>query len=270
MNKVIKTLLLIIGILCLGYGLIVNALISSVHWFNYVGFIFGGVLILVSIFLEHIKAFIKKLPKLVLVIVCALLAVVLAHFSWFEVNAIKAANSVPDDSAKYMIVLGAKVNGTVPSLEYQRRIEKALEYAKDHKELIVICTGGQGNDENIAESVAAYNYLLEHGIEESRLFKEEKSTSTTENFLFAKEAIAKSMASFMSSLDGAKDIIDHAEDLQPSDVIIVSSEFHLYRAGLIAKRAGYSNLSYLGSSGRQILKLHYYLREYAAYVRELL
>ena len=248
--KVIKAVLITFGVMCCLYGVLVLLAISSSHWFNYAGFIVGGILIAAGVFLERLCRGIKKIPGWLKIIISLIILAVLVHFAWFESKVISFANSEPAEDAECMIILGAKVNGSRPSLEFQRRIDAALDYAKEHDDLVIICTGGKGSDEDIPESLAAYNYLLAKGIDESRLFREEKSTSTTENFLYAGEII--------ENLDGT------------SGVIVVSSAFHLYRASIIAGRAGFTDVSFLGSVGLKILEPHYYIREYAAYVRELL
>lgn len=271
-NKSLRIILIALGVASCLYGGVVLVLVSSSHWFNFAGFILGAALILCGAFLEQIKALWQRIHKPVKIIICVLLAALLIHFGAFEAKVISFAHSVPADDAQYVIILGAKVNGTTPSLEFQKRIDAALDFGISHPGAIIICTGGMGTDEDIPESKAAYDYLKAHGIDESRLCKEEKSTSTTENFIYAKEEIAKSFASLMSSKQSAEAYISRAQDLEPSNVVVVSSSFHLYRASLIAQKQGYDTktMSFLGSQGLKILMPHYYLREYAAYVRELL
>lgn len=256
------------GVMCCLYGVLVLLAISSSHWFNYAGFIVGGILIAAGVFLERLCREIKKIPVWLKIIIALIILAVLVHFSWFESKVISFANSEPAEDAEYMIILGAKVNGSRPSLEFQRRIDAALDYAREHDDLVIICTGGKGSDEDIPESLAAYNYLLANGIDESRLFREEKSTSTTENFLYAGEIIE----ALGSGCLGAEspDGTDGRAMNNTSGVIVVSSAFHLYRASIIAERAGFTDVSFLGSTGLKILEPHYYIREYAAYVRELL
>lgn len=245
--KTAKRILILAGILCCLYAACILALIASSHWFDYAGFIVGGFLIAVGLLLEPLRSLVRKTPKAVLAALLILILAACSHFVLFEAKVIGFAASAPDPDAGYMIILGAKVNGDTPSLEFRRRIDTALDYAREHEDLIIICTGGKGSDEGIPEAAAAYNCLLAGGIDEARLRKEEKSTSTAENFLYAKE--------FMD---------------EPSGVIVVSSAFHLYRAGLLAERAGYTDVSFLGSTGLRILEPHYYVREYAAYVKGLL
>jgi uncharacterized SAM-binding protein YcdF (DUF218 family) len=54
---------------------------------------------------------------------------------------------------------------------------------------VLIVSGGQGRQENIAEALAMGRYLTEKGVPAEQIFKEEKSTSTYENFLFSKDIL---------------------------------------------------------------------------------
>ncbi len=65
-----------------------------------------------------------------------------------------------------------------------------------------------------------YRILVEEGIAPERLIKEEKSTTTKENLLFSKEIIKE-------------------QNLNP-EIVIVTSEYHLYRAGWLARKLGYT------------------------------
>ena len=53
--------------------------------------------------------------------------------------------TLPD--CDYLIVLGAGVRGTVPSLTLSERINAAYTYLTDHPDTIAILSGGQGPDE---------------------------------------------------------------------------------------------------------------------------
>ena len=235
--------------------------ISSNHWFNYAGFIIGAVLLLDGIFIDKLKTLSKKTPKLISILICAVMVCCTAHFVWFESKVISYAhyniagkvNHSGLEYTDYVIVLGAKVNGEEPSLEFRNRLNAAYEHIKNHPTAKMILTGGMGSDEDIPESAAAKKYLMRKGLAEDRILTEDKSTSTTENFIYAKDILIKNNA-------------------KPNElrIVIVSSSFHLYRASLLAKAQGFENVSFLGSKGLFYLMPHYYAREYAAYVREVL
>ncbi len=241
-----KTVLLILGSICIVYGLGVNVLVTSTGWFNWIFCIAGVLLVLLSFAWKHIL----KFPAWTKLLLLVLFALCLVNFCIAEGRIIKAAKSVPSEDAKWVIILGAKVNDSGVSLEFARRIDAAAEYAAAHPEAFIVTTGGKGNDEPMSEGEAAYERLLAKGIDVSRIITESKSDSTRENFDFAKELMEKA---------------GYEED---DGVIIVSSAFHLYRAGKIAKAAGFGNISYMGVRGKAYLLPQYYFREYAALVFE--
>jgi uncharacterized SAM-binding protein YcdF (DUF218 family) len=176
------------------------------------------------------------------VIICCLAILYLLITSFFIY---KAAHDLPPEEADYLIVLGAKVNGSDMSLSLYNRAKTALRYLQENLETEVIVTGGKGRGEHITEAEAVERYLLDNGIPASRILKEDKSTSTFENILFAKEWISDPEA----------------------NVIIVSNDFHLFRAGLIAKRLGLAHVYTLAAPTPEVVKFQSYLREYAAILK---
>ena len=114
-----------------------------------------------------------------------------------------------------LIVLGTTVNGTEPSPLLTQRLDAALDYLNTYPEANCIVTGGKGDAENLSEAQCMYNYLTAAGIEPGRITMEDRSTSTVEN------------------LQNVRSILD------TNEVDILSSDFHLYRSGLIARDAGF-------------------------------
>ncbi|NSL50665.1 YdcF family protein [Bacillus sp. P2(2020)] len=132
------------------------------------------------------------------------------------------------------------------SLSLYNRVSKALEYLKENPTSKVVVSGGQGKGEAITEAEAMAQFFYENGIERDRIIKEEKSTTTFENIKFSKEF-----------LNGEK------------EVIIVSNDFHLYRASMIAKRLGLKPYT-LSAETPAIVKTQLWIREYIAVLKSLL
>jgi len=248
-DKVLKAILILLGIICILYCSVVILIIGTGHWFNFAFGIVGIVLLVDGIILSKLKELNRKCPKALSVVIFLIMALCLTNFGIFEVKAIVTGNSIPEKNAAFMIVLGAKVNGSTPSLEFSKRIEEGIKYAKENPNTKIVLTGGKGADENISESEAARNAFLNAGIDESRIYIETKSISTDENFKYAGKIIEK---------EGSKDQL----------CLVVSSQFHLYRASKLAEKYGFSRVSGLGSVGLKVLLPQYYAREYAAYIAE--
>ena len=163
--------------------------------------------------------------KLALRICTVLLIVGLSCAAVAEGVILSAMVKEPADDAEYVIVLGAKVNGTTPSWSLRKRIDSAAEYLMDHPEVVAVASGGQGADEGIAEGQAIANSLIAQGIHPERILVEDKSTSTEENLTFSKGVI--------ESHGGSAD----------SKIVVVTSDFHMFRTLRLTKRLGYTDVS---------------------------
>jgi uncharacterized SAM-binding protein YcdF (DUF218 family) len=141
----------------------------------------------------------------------------------------------------YIIILGARVKGEIPSLALQYRIDAAADYMKKNKETIAIASGGQGPGEDITEAEAIKRGLVALGIPSRRILLEDRSTDTVENIRFSKELIP-----------------NHLEK-----GLIVTNDFHLYRAKSIAKDHGLS-LKGIPAETPTIAIPKSYTREYLA------
>lgn len=124
---------------------------------------------------------------------------------------------------KVVVVLGAGLRKDRPSLLLRYRLDKALEFAQAHPDALVITTGGQGRDEWVPEGQAMREYLIEKGLDPARVVAEEKSTSTEQNFAFAREILEE-------------------RGMDPTQPIVyVTNAFHCYRGGQYAKMAGFTD-----------------------------
>jgi len=152
-----------------------------------------------------------------------------------------------------IIVLGAGLRNNVPSLILASRLNAAIEYSKTQGDIPIIVTGGLGQGEIITEAEAMSRYLIERGVDENRIIKEDASTNTRENLAFSK--------TIMEELGMDTDNIT---------VAIVSNEFHLFRAKIIAEKVGLDALGVAAETPGLHRKILYYFREAFALTAELL
>ncbi len=143
---------------------------------------------------------------------------------------------------RYLIVLGAQVDGTRITDSLRRRLDRAVRYLTEHSGTVVIVSGGRGKGEEIAEAWVMAEYLKAHGIEEERILREDRSRTTKENLEFSKAYI---------------------EDLGVP-IGIVSNDFHLYRAVCYAKRQGYFLPCPVAAECHPLLFPNYIVREFFA------
>ena len=128
---------------------------------------------------------------------------------------IRSMDGRGEPGGEVLIVLGTTVNGTEPSPMLKQRLDADAQYLNTYPDAVCIVTGGKGDAENLSEAQCMYNYLTAAGIDDTRITMEDRATTTVEN------------------LQNVRQLLD------TNEVDILSSDFHLYRAGLIAKEAGF-------------------------------
>ncbi|MCC8103783.1 MAG: YdcF family protein [Clostridiales bacterium] len=158
-----------------------------------------------------------------------------------------------EEEAEYLIVLVAQERGTKPSRALRKRLERAAAYADGHPDTILILSGGQGADEDISEAECMYRYLVDAGIEEDRLIKEEDSTSTQENLKYSAAILCE-----------RNENATEAEGEISASVAVVTNNFHLYRALLYAREKGFTNVCGLSAASDIGMLPHNALREICA------
>ena len=156
--------------------------------------------------------------------------------------------------ADAVIVLGAGVNGTEPSLSLRTRLDAALDYLETYPDVPAVLTGGTGYGEEISEAQCMYDYLTEHGVEPDRLILEDQASNTAENFAYSKPLL------YEAGVDPARDT-----------VAVVTNDFHLARSELIAARQGYGDVVGIPAPLPWVhLEINYHLREAFALVKTFL
>lgn len=181
------------------------------------------------------------MEKILLIVqeMTGILCILLVCFLFWILFLAREGNRKPASGADYVVVLGAKVNGSNPSRALKSRIVTASSYLKDNPTAKVVVTGGKGEGEEISEALCMKRALLALGIEEKRILLEDRSTNTVENITFASRLIEK----------------------KDSFVVVVTNDFHALRGRLLADRAGFVRVESLGAPSAPLMKLHYYTRE---------
>ena len=73
-----------------------------------------------------------------------------------------------------LVILGCQVKPEGPSMLLQDRLNKALDYWKEHPDITIVVSGGQGPDEPVTEARAMADYLIQAGVPEDSLMLEEQ------------------------------------------------------------------------------------------------
>lgn len=162
-----------------------------------------------------------------------------------EAVIIKESRGDPEDTAQYVVVLGAKVRQDGPSLSLWDRIHGAYDYLAAHPDTIAVVSGGQGPDEHMTEAQSMFDELTALGIAPERILLEEQATSTRENILFS------------------LDLIESKTGVRPEKIAVVSSEYHLCRAGMLTRKCGVAFVGVPAETSRPSQKINHFLREIA-------
>lgn len=187
-----------------------------------------------------------KPVKAVVRIVTVLLCIGLLAFAMTEAVIIRASSGNPAEASRYLLVLGAKVNKNGPSVSLRNRINAAYDYLTEHPDATAILSGGKGTDEHISEAQCMFDALSAMGIDESRLWMEDQATSTWENLKFT------------------LNLIEEKTGTRPEKIAMVTSEYHLFRAGLFAQRLGLETVGVPAETTIFPLKVNYFIREAVA------
>ncbi len=200
-----------------------------------VGMAIGLCILLLALFFPRVKASLarcrqKRGGRIALAAIAVLLSlfcIYAATVTVLVVHGFAASETIPENTPA--VVLGCAVNGEKPSLMLQKRIDAAYDYLTENPQATCILSGGKGDDENISEAQAMYRALTEKGIAPERLYVEARSTTTAENFRFSKEILE--------------------ENGMGDTVVLITTDFHQFRAGLFAKNAGLTTYKVCSHSG---------------------
>lgn len=159
--------------------------------------------------------------------------------------AIKSVKKKVEFNKDYMIILGCQIkkDGSLTPL-LKGRVDRAIDFRNEQfeatrKDLIFIPSGGKGEDEIISEAEAIKKYLVEQGIKEENILKEDKSTNTFENINFSNKLI--------------KD--------KDAKIAFSTTNYHILRAGLIATEQGLK-LEGIGSKTKAYFWINAFIREF--------
>ena len=128
-----------------------------------------------------------------------------------------------EGSTELIIILGARLYGSVPSPSLAERLETGYDYLITHENAIAVVSGGIGKGEDIPEASAMKDYLVAKGIKGERILVEDASTNTFQNIIYSKKLIEENLPDF---------------DLDHEKIGIVTNDYHVFRGVMMGKRFG--------------------------------
>lgn len=275
MGKIYKfwiLLISIIGIFCLGN--FVNLLYHFGHTMSLYYYFWLALFVVCILLIIGITVFARSgrvPPKWITIPVEILVGIGFLFFIVVEAIIVHGSHQEPPEHADYLIVLGAKVNGTQPSLILKYRIDAAAEYLRNNPETIVIASGGKGADEGISEAQCIYQGLVEQGIDAERIILEDQSTSTVENLNYSAAIIMSEEDAADAGTSSENEIMKSGEAIVIEEtVVLTTTDFHVFRSVYTAKKLGYTEV--YGNSAKSVWWLipSNYLREFFAVIKAVL
>jgi uncharacterized SAM-binding protein YcdF (DUF218 family) len=242
---IVMVLLVLLGVSSIAYGLYVRRAASGTSFFM-VWILMGIALCFVGV-LAYVGVF-AKIPSVVKVIIGVMVTLGLVMLVVINGLLFSTFASKGDDNLDYLIVLGAQMKNSGPSVALRYRLDATIEYMEKNKNTKCIVSGGQGSNEPVSEAEGMEKYLIEHGIDVSRIIKEDKSTSTKENFDFSMKVV----------------------DLKDKKVGIVTNNFHTYRARAIAKKCGLEDVSTIAAGSVKTYLPNNMFKEDLAFIKDFL
>ena len=234
MKRVLPYVYGLAGLGCMGYWLLIGLTARfglNMHW---IWLVMGGALIAAGLLCRR-----KCLPKWIRAAWRSALCTGLVLVMGLKCCVVSGMNAEPPAGMDYLVVLGAKVEADgSPSKALQKRINAAAEYLAQNPQTIAVASGGQGADEPMTEAVCIWNGLVAKGIDSQRIILEDASTTTAENMAYSKALMREG-----------------------SSAGIVTNNYHVYRAVLLAKHAGIEEAHGLAADYTGFTLPHYMLRE---------
>lgn len=241
----IKTAFIIFGFGIIFYSITVSRQWSRFDLFIFLFGVFGLMMIIAAAAFEKIINIIKIFPKWIKIIGLIFICIFAASFLFIQSLIIGSMQqTVPKTKTDYVIVLGCQVAGIYPSVPLIRRVDAAVKFLKEKEDVKVIVSGGQGPGEDITEAEAMKRLLITREIDENRILIEDRSNSTKENLLNS----------------------DELYDLKEKNILIVTTDYHMFRSLTIAKKLGLKNIHGLPSRSQRAVLPVYLFREYFAVV----
>ena len=160
-----------------------------------------------------------KIPKGIRTVAYLVIGIIALAFVICQIAILSHFFDKGEPDLDYVIVLGAQMRESGPSVIYRYRLEKACAYLEDNKDTICITTGGTGPNENISEGEGGKDYLISLGIPKERIIAETESLDTSAN------------------IENALEIIKEAEGTDRDLKLgIVTNGFHVFRGVGIARK----------------------------------
>lgn len=147
-----------------------------------------------------------------------------------------------------ILILGSGTLHCQASPTLAARLDAGIVQAQRLPQAMIMVSGGKDWRRDCTEAQIMSDYLRSHGIPAARIWQEERSTSTYENFVFSRALLQQ-------------------YGVEPEQgLLIVTSDFHSLRSARIAQRAGFSHTASATAETPLYLRYNVWLREYFSFI----
>jgi uncharacterized SAM-binding protein YcdF (DUF218 family) len=212
-----------------------------------------GVILLAGVIFVRIADHIRFpiYVRLLYSVTIAFIFLYVVHVTQYLVATLLCNLSRPRKNQDFIIVHGAWLKEGKVSPLLAGRVDKAIWFYQEQKKRAtppkLILSGGKGSDELRSEAVAMAEYAMDKGIPQSDILLEDQSETTLQNIEYSKK--------LMDELSGGA----------PYKCLYVTSNYHLLRTGIYARKTGLRTIG-LGSKTALYYLPVALIREYIAYV----
>lgn len=198
---------------------------------------------------------------------------------------------IADSSLDYVIVLGSKPrpDGSMTKT-LKLRLDKAAEYVMQNPQTRLILSGGSTVADAQPEAVLMKEYLLEKGIPDPQMLLEIQSQNTVENIAYSRVLITDILVAEREKLKQRHPGEDPEEAPaqafrgmpvrypenddsglhKPVNIGILTSNFHLFRAMMIAKHQNIDRPAGIAALSDPVLLVNHAVREGLAVLKDRL
>ncbi|WP_230410189.1 YdcF family protein [Undibacterium rugosum] len=147
-----------------------------------------------------------------------------------------------------ILILGSGTLDCQASPTLAARLDAGIIQAQRLPQAMIMVSGGKDWRRDCTEAQIMGDYLRAHGIPAARIWQEERSTSTYENFAFSSALLQQ-------------------YGVRPEQgLLIVTSDFHSLRSARIAQRAGFRHTASASAETPLYLRYNAWLREYFSFI----
>ena len=234
---------IILSILCAAYGASVASIKSGSSFYM---IWYAAAVVFLMLAVGHKLSLWHRCNRALRGVVLTLLVVALAVFVGIEGIIASQFFKPAEPNLDYVIVLGAQIRTDGPSVVLLKRLERAERYLKENPNTVCIVTGGQGANEPTTEAQAMAAWLVDAGIDESRIIQENRAVNTVQNIRYSMEFIPE----------------------KDANVGILTNSFHIFRGVAIAKKQGLVNASGVAAKSYPFYLPNNMLREFFGVVKD--